>query len=74
MANACKVLAGTLAPDPYTGTSIRFVNGGASEVATVDLLTQLNSHISMVRSPHRGLMIRGAEPFCDAYSDTDFRH
>jgi hypothetical protein len=32
MANACKVLAGTLAPDPYTGTSIRFVYGGASEV------------------------------------------
>jgi Protein of unknown function (DUF1524) len=30
--NACKVLAGTLAPDPYTGTSIRFVHGGASEV------------------------------------------
>ena len=32
MANACKVLAGTLAPDPYTGTAIRFVYGGASEV------------------------------------------
>ena len=32
MQNACKVLAGTLAPDPYTGTSIRFVHGGASEV------------------------------------------
>ncbi|NMM24197.1 MAG: DUF1524 domain-containing protein [Phycicoccus sp.] len=32
MQNACKVLAGTLAPDPYTGTSIRFVYGGASEV------------------------------------------
>jgi|BarGraNGADG00212_1021973.scaffolds.fasta_scaffold03002_6 hypothetical protein len=32
MANACKVLAGTLAPDPYTGTSIRFVYGGSSEV------------------------------------------
>ena len=32
MKNACKVLAGTLAPDPYTGTSIRFVYGGASEV------------------------------------------
>ena len=31
MQNACKVLAGTLAPDPYTGTSIRFVYG-ASEV------------------------------------------
>ena len=32
MQNACKVLAGTLAPDPYTGTFIRFVYGGASEV------------------------------------------
>jgi Excalibur calcium-binding domain/Protein of unknown function (DUF1524) len=32
MKNACKVLAGTLAPDPYTGTSIRFVYGGASEI------------------------------------------
>jgi hypothetical protein len=32
MKNPCKVLAGTLAPDPYTGTSIRFVYGGASEV------------------------------------------
>lgn len=32
MKNACKVLAGTLAPDPYTGTSVRFVYGGASEV------------------------------------------
>jgi hypothetical protein len=32
MKNACKVLAGTLAPDPYTGTSIRFVIGGASEI------------------------------------------
>ena len=32
MQNACKVLAGTLAPDPYTGTPIRFVYGGASEV------------------------------------------
>ncbi|MBC7631381.1 DUF1524 domain-containing protein [Aeromicrobium sp.] len=32
MKNACKALAGTLAPDPYTGTSIRFVYGGASEV------------------------------------------
>jgi Excalibur calcium-binding domain/Protein of unknown function (DUF1524) len=32
MQNACKVLAGTLAPDPYTGTSIRFVYGGASEI------------------------------------------
>ena len=31
MKNACKVLAGTLAPNPYTGTSIRFVYGGASE-------------------------------------------
>ena len=32
MKNACKVLAGTLAPDPYTSTSIRFVYGGASEI------------------------------------------
>ena len=32
MKNACKVLAGTLAPDAYTGTSIRFAYGGASEV------------------------------------------
>ena len=32
MKNACKVLAGTLAPDLYTGTTIRFVYGGASEV------------------------------------------
>lgn len=32
MKNTCKVMAGTLAPDPYTGTSIRFVYGGASEV------------------------------------------
>jgi hypothetical protein len=32
MKNACKVLAGTLAPDPYTGRPIRFVYGGASEV------------------------------------------
>jgi hypothetical protein len=32
MKNSCKVLAGTLAPDPYTATSIRFVYGGASEV------------------------------------------
>jgi Excalibur calcium-binding domain/Protein of unknown function (DUF1524) len=32
MKNACKVLAGTLAPDPYTGTSILFVYGGGSEV------------------------------------------
>jgi hypothetical protein len=32
MQNACKVLAGALAPDPYTDTTIRFVYGGASEV------------------------------------------
>jgi len=32
MENACKVLAGTLAPDPYTGKSVRFIYGGASEV------------------------------------------
>ncbi|MFC6706780.1 GmrSD restriction endonuclease domain-containing protein [Flexivirga alba] len=32
MKNWCKVLAGTLTHDPYTGRSIRFVIGGASEV------------------------------------------
>jgi hypothetical protein len=32
MKNACNVMAGTLAPDPYSGQSIRFVYGGASEV------------------------------------------
>jgi hypothetical protein len=32
MRNACKVLGGNLAPDPYTGTTIRLVYGGASEV------------------------------------------
>jgi hypothetical protein len=32
MKNSCKVMAGTLAPDPYSGKSIRFVYGGASEV------------------------------------------
>jgi len=32
MKNACKVLAGSLTPDPYTGTLIRFIYGGASEV------------------------------------------
>jgi len=32
MKNACKVMAGTLAPDPYTGTSIWFIYGGASEL------------------------------------------
>lgn len=32
MKNSCKVVAGSLAPDPYTGTSIRFEYGGASEV------------------------------------------
>lgn len=31
MKNYCKVLAGTLAKDPYTGSSIRFVYGGPSE-------------------------------------------
>jgi Excalibur calcium-binding domain/Protein of unknown function (DUF1524) len=41
MQNACKVLAGTLAPDPYTGTSIRFVYGGASEV-DIDHLVALS--------------------------------
>ncbi|AXT86847.1 calcium-binding protein [Aeromicrobium sp. A1-2] len=32
MENYCKALAGTLDPDPYTGTMIRFQYGGASEV------------------------------------------
>ena len=32
MKNWCKVLAGTRNPDPYTGTKIRFVVGGASEI------------------------------------------
>jgi hypothetical protein len=41
MKNACKVMAGTLAPDPYTGTSIRFVYGGVSEV-DIDHLVALS--------------------------------
>jgi hypothetical protein len=41
MKNACKVLAGTLDPDPYTGASIRFVYGGASEV-DIDHLVALS--------------------------------
>jgi hypothetical protein len=41
MKNVCKVLAGTLAPDPYTGASIRFVYGGASEV-DIDHLVALS--------------------------------
>ncbi len=41
MQNPCKVLAGTLAPDPYTGRSIRFVYGGASEV-DIDHLVALS--------------------------------
>ena len=32
MRNSCTVLAGTRRPDPYTGRTIRFVYGGASEV------------------------------------------
>ncbi|GGF49957.1 hypothetical protein GCM10011519_24960 [Marmoricola endophyticus] len=32
MKNDCKVLAGTRAPDPYTGRDIRFEVGGASEL------------------------------------------
>ncbi|EFQ83231.1 excalibur domain protein [Aeromicrobium marinum DSM 15272] len=32
MSNSCKVLAGTLRPDPYTGQEIRFEVGGPSEV------------------------------------------
>jgi hypothetical protein len=30
--HGCKVLAGDSAPDPYTGTNIHFVYGGASEI------------------------------------------
>ena len=41
MKNDCKVLAGSLAPDPYTGTYIRFVYGGASEV-DIDHLVALS--------------------------------
>src|SRR5450631_1993606 len=41
MKNACKVMAGTLTPDPYTGASIRFVYGGASEV-DIDHLVALS--------------------------------
>ena len=41
MKNACKVMAGTLAPDPYSGKSIRFVYGGASEV-DIDHLVALS--------------------------------
>ena len=32
MKNPCKVLAGTLDPDPYTARTVRFAYGGASEV------------------------------------------
>jgi hypothetical protein len=32
MKNACKVLAGILVPDAYTGASVRFVYVGDSEV------------------------------------------
>jgi hypothetical protein len=41
MQNACKVLSGSLAPDPYTGTTIRFTYGGASEV-DIDHLVALS--------------------------------
>jgi len=41
MKNACKVLEGKLAPDPYTGTPITFVYGGASEV-DIDHLVALS--------------------------------
>jgi hypothetical protein len=41
MKNWCKVLAGTRAPDPYTGTTIRFVLGGASEI-DIDHLVPLS--------------------------------
>lgn len=32
MKNSCKVISGTLRPDPYTGQEIRFTYGGTSEV------------------------------------------
>ena len=32
MKNWCKVLAGTRSPDPYTGSKVRFVIGGGSEI------------------------------------------
>lgn len=32
MKNSCKVLAGSLDPDPYTGDPVRFEIGGASEI------------------------------------------
>lgn len=41
MKNDCKVLAGTPDPDPYTGTSVTFVYGGASEV-DIDHLVALS--------------------------------
>ena len=41
MKNWCKVLAGTRAPDPYTGATIRFVLGGASEI-DIDHLVPLS--------------------------------
>lgn len=41
MKNACKVMAGTLAPDPYSGRTIRFLYGGASEV-DIDHLVALS--------------------------------
>ncbi|HET7823602.1 MAG TPA: DUF1524 domain-containing protein [Ornithinibacter sp.] len=41
MKNWCKVLAGTRAPDPYTGSAIRFVLGGASEI-DIDHLVPLS--------------------------------
>src|SRR5450631_4422735 len=41
MKNACKVMAGTLTPDPYTGTTIRFIYGGVTEV-DIDHLVALS--------------------------------
>jgi hypothetical protein len=41
MKNACKVLAGTLSADPYTGRPIRFEYGGSSEV-DIDHLVALS--------------------------------
>lgn len=51
MKNACKVLAGTLAPDPYTGTFIRFIYG----VPARSIMT--------TSSPCRTRWLAGSNPF-----------
>ncbi len=43
MKNACKVLAGTLEPDPYTGETIRFQYAGPSAVDIDDVLALSDS-------------------------------